>query len=96
MLLKTETKPRSTVHRSRIDIMACILENSNGCSTKTRLIDRCNLNPSNFDLYKNFLVETGLLNVSRRKDGVEIFETSEKCKEFLRDYAQIKSKYEDK
>jgi len=76
--------------------MVCILENSNGCSMKTRLIYRCNLNLPYFDLYKNFLVETGLLNVSRREDGAEIFETTEKGKEFLMDYAQIKGKYNNK
>jgi len=71
--------------------MACILENSNESSRKTRLIYRCNLSLSQFNLYKDCLVETGLLKVSRREDGVEIFETTEKGKEFLRDYRKIKN-----
>jgi len=71
--------------------MACILENSNDSSRKTRLIYRCNLSLAQFNLYKDCLVEAGLLKVSKREDGVEIFETTEKGKEFLRDYKKIKS-----
>lgn len=71
--------------------MACILENSNDKSRKTRLIYRCNLSLSQFNVYKDCLVETGLLEVSRREDGVEIFGTTEKGKEFLSDYGKIKS-----
>ncbi len=79
------------LQRSRIDIMACILENSNESSRKTRLVYRCNLSLSQFNLYRNCLFESGLLKVSRRQDGVEIFETNEKGKEFLRDYKKLKS-----
>jgi predicted transcriptional regulator len=61
--LKSE-KRSGFLQRSRIDIMACILENSNDKSRKTRL---------------------------RRGDGVEIFGTTEKGKEFLSDYRKIKS-----
>ena len=71
--------------------MACILENSNESSRKTRLIYRCNLSLAQFNLYKDCLVEAGLLKVSTREDGAEIFETTEKGKEFLRDYKRIKS-----
>ena len=73
-----------------MDIMACILENSRESSRKTRLIYKCNLSLSVFNLYKEFLAETGLLKVSRREDGVEIFETTEKGEEFLKDYQEIK------
>jgi len=71
--------------------MACILESSNESSRKTRLIYRCNLSLAQFNLYKDYLVEAGLLKVSTREDGAEIFETTEKGKEFLRDYKRIKS-----
>jgi len=74
-----------------MDIMSCILENSNKSSRKTRLIYGCNLSSSNFNLYKEFLVEAGLLKVSRREDGVEIFETTEKGKEFSKDYRKIQT-----
>jgi len=87
--LRSEEKLRF-LQRSRADIIASILENSHGGSRKTRLIYRCNLSLSQFNLYKDFLVESGLLKVSRREDGIEIYETSEKAKIFLRDYKKIK------
>jgi len=73
-----------------VEIMACILENSNETSRKTRLIYRCNLSLSQFNLYRECLVEAGLLKVSKREDGVEIFETTKKGKNFLEDYKKIK------
>jgi len=76
--------------RSRIDIIACILENSNRGARKTKLIYKCNLSFSQFNLYKNCLVKAGLINVLTQNDGIEIFETTEKGKEFLKDYRRIK------
>ncbi|MEM2464987.1 MAG: winged helix-turn-helix domain-containing protein, partial [Candidatus Bathyarchaeia archaeon] len=54
--------------RSRIDIIACILECSNKSARKTKLIYKCNLSFSQFNLYKNCLVKTGLLSVSKQGD----------------------------
>lgn len=73
-----------------MDIMACILKNCNESARKTRLLYGCNLSFLQFDLYKECLVEAGLLKVSTREDGVEIFKTTEKGKEFLGDCDQIK------
>jgi len=75
--------------RSRLDIMACILKNSNESSRKTRLIYGCNLNLRMFNLYRIILVRGGFLEVSRREDGVEIFDTTVKGKEFITDYRNI-------
>lgn len=77
--------------RSRTDIIAYILKSSNGGARKTKLIYKCNLSFSQFTLYKNCLVKAGLLRVSIQDDGTEIFETTEKGREFLRDYKKIKS-----
>ena len=89
--MKSESKRRPRFsHRSRFETMACILKNSNGASRKTRLIYTCNLNSAQFDLYKDFLVEAGLL-VSTSEKGGEIFETTEKGREFLTDYYRIRS-----
>ena len=70
--------------------MACILRNSNGASRKTRLIYTCNLNSAQFDLYKSFLVEAGLL-VSTSEEVGEMLETTEKGRRFLTDYDRIRS-----
>ncbi|MEM1582450.1 MAG: winged helix-turn-helix domain-containing protein [Candidatus Bathyarchaeia archaeon] len=77
--------------RSRIDIIACILENSNDGARKTRLIYKCNLSFSQFNHYKDCLVDSGLLRVSNNEDGTEVFEVTERGREFLRDYKKIKS-----
>jgi len=76
--------------RSRIDIIACILKNSNGGARKTKLIYRCNLSFSQFNLYKDYLINAGLLKVSKNDEGAEIFETTKRGMEFLRDYKKIK------
>ena len=70
--------------------MACILENSIGGSRKTRLIYRCNLSVTQFALYKDCLVEVGLLRSRRLKKGVEMYKTTKKGKEFLMDCEKIK------
>ena len=84
-------KPRRFHQRSRIDIIACILENSNEGSRKTRLIYRCNLSHAQFILYRDCLIETGLLKLSTLEDGTEIYETTSKGREFLRDYRNLKN-----
>jgi len=86
--LKTRSKIGFS-QRSRLDIMACILKNSNESSRKTRLIYGCNLNLRVFNLYRKYLVSGGFLKVSRREDGVEIFDTTVKGKEFITDYKNI-------
>jgi len=75
---------------SRMDILESILKNSNKGSKDARLRYKCNLNLSTFNLYKDFLIETGFLKVSG-EDGLEIFKTTDKGKQFLNDYRKIKS-----
>jgi len=91
--LKTKNKP-GFQQRSRMDIIASILENCDEGSRKTRLIYRCNLSLSQFNLYKDYLVKVGLLKASKRQDNAEIFEITEKGKEFLKDYRKIKRSLE--
>jgi len=75
--------------RSRVDIIACILRNSNGTSRKTRLIYRCNLSLSQFNTYATCLIEGELLTKYAGEGGAEIYETTEKGRRFLRDYEKI-------
>ncbi|MEM2938699.1 MAG: winged helix-turn-helix domain-containing protein [Candidatus Bathyarchaeia archaeon] len=77
--------------RSRIDIIACILENSNEGARKTKLIYKCNLSFSQFNHYKDCLVESGLLRILNSDDGTEIFQITERGREFLRDFKRIKN-----
>ncbi len=80
---------RRFLQRSRVDIIACILRNSNESSRKTRLIYRCNLSLSQFNMYAECLIHGGLLK-KYLKQGVEVYEMTEKGRTFLKDYARIR------
>lgn len=81
-----ETGP---ARRSRIEIIVCILGNSGRDSRMARLAQACGLTSPQFNLYKGFLVESGLLRVSTTEGGVEIMEKTVKGEEFLREYREI-------
>lgn len=75
--------------RTRIEIMVCILGNSDPNSGTARLLQICELTSPHFNLYKNFLIQSGLLGVSTTEDGVEVLETTVKGEEFLKEYREI-------
>ncbi|MCW4026302.1 MAG: winged helix-turn-helix domain-containing protein [Candidatus Bathyarchaeota archaeon] len=74
-----------------MDVMSSILEKSNGPTSETKLLHACNLNLSQFRLYRTFLVDTGLLKACEQEEGVDLFETTGRGREFLRDYARVKA-----
>ena len=80
--------------RSRIDIIVCILENSNSSSRKTRLIYRCNLSLSQFNFYAECLIRGGLLR-KFEENRKKIYETTEKGKAFVNDYLKIREVLEN-
>lgn len=86
--LKIE-KFRLLSQRSRFDIMACILESCKARAGEIRLMHTCKLGLSQFNLYRDFLVETGLLTASGQK-SINAFQATEKGIEFLKDYEKIK------
>ncbi len=75
--------------RSRIEIMACILNCANPVSRKTRILYSCNLSYQQLKLYLKYLAENGFLRIREQKNKT-IFEATEKGKEFLKDYHEIK------
>ena len=89
MKRKGKQEPRLS-NRNTIETLACILENSNESSGKASLIHTCSLDSAQFNLFKSYLIEAGLL-VSTSEDGIEIFEATERGKAFLVDYYKIKS-----
>ena len=86
----TGREKRRFLQRSRVDIIACILRNSNDTSRKTRLIYKCNLSLSQFNMYADCLIEGGLLQRYATEGGAKIYETSARGKSFLKDYGRIK------
>jgi predicted transcriptional regulator len=81
---------RKFLQRSRIDIIACVLRNSSNTSRKTRLIYKCNLSLSQFNMYADCLIEGELLTKYLAQNATEIYETTEKGKKFLNDYEKIR------
>lgn len=73
----------------KLDVMACILENSVKGSRRTKLMFKCNLKLLDFSKYEDVAAEAGLLTVSRRKDGVQILVATETGERFLRTYREV-------
>lgn len=74
-----------------MDVISFILEKSDDSTSETKLLHACNLNLSQFRLYRTFLVDTGLLKACEQEEGVDLFETTGRGREFLRDYARVKA-----
>jgi len=94
-LKNTKTNNGKFSNRSRINIVACILEKCNPESRKTRIIYKCNLSLPQFNIYTKCLNEGGLLRIYTENNGTEFFETTKEGKEFLEDYKKIKKVLED-
>lgn len=81
------------LQRSRLSIVASILENCYESSRKTRLIQKCNLNLFQFNKYVDFLTKNGLLkkNVERgsKNKFVISYLSTDKGREFVKDYKNI-------
>lgn len=74
--------------------MASILENCYDGQRKTRLIQKCNLNLSQFNKYVDYLIENGLLtknveNGTNKFKFVESYHTTVKGIEYVKDYRKI-------
>ncbi len=83
------TRRRRFIQRSRLDIIECILSNAENGSRKTRLIYQCNLSVSQFNKYASSLLEGKLLETQISGNKVVTYHTTDKGKEFLRDYQKI-------
>ena len=88
------TKKRtSNNHRGRLDLMADILETSQGGVKKTWLMYRCNLSFKQLKYYLDFLLRKELLRISadNANSNNDLFETTNKGKEFLKTYNCLKA-----
>lgn len=91
--LSVSDSKHNASHRGRLDIIADILEASNGGTKKTYLLYRCNLSFRQLTYYLDFLVKRGLLhtsdpNVSAHQNS---FDITDKGKQFLKAYKGLKS-----
>lgn len=74
-------------YRSRIEIVAGILNASNVGATRADIIYKVNLSSAMAREYLDYLVERGLL--TRSYDGTDSYRTAEKGFEFLKWYNDV-------
>jgi predicted transcriptional regulator len=72
-----------------LDITACILGNAISGAKKTHVMYGCNLSHNQFQVYLDFLLESGLISL-RKKSDVGILETTDEGREFIKAYLKLK------
>jgi len=77
-------------YRSRMDIIANILESAKEEISKTKLMYSCGLSFDHFQTYLNFLVERELIEIFDRRGQIVIRRTN-RGNEFLRLYYTIQN-----
>ena len=92
-LLDQDKKGNTNSHRSFLDIVADILEACNSGTRKTYLMFRCNLAFRQLKYYLDFLLKKNLLCTVAGDGGSirDLFKVTEKGKEFLKAYKNLKS-----
>jgi predicted transcriptional regulator len=89
-LVKTKKKS-SFIHRSRIEIIACILNKATKEVRKTHILYSCNLSFKQFKVYLDLLVDRGLMNSKKvTKSKIELLKTTDEGLEFLKAYRKLK------
>ena len=88
-----EQKPvssRAEQNRTRVEILANILEIAGKQTLKTHIMYKANLSYRQLEKYLDFLEARGLI-ARTSEDSVMLFHVTEKGLEFLKDYARISS-----
>jgi len=85
----------SLLHRSRIDIIANILQAAEGGAKKTHIMYQCNLSFRQLHAYLDFLVDMGFLkSIAVKAEGrgdSPLFDTTSKGKAFIRAYRNLRA-----
>jgi predicted transcriptional regulator len=81
----------SNSHRGNLDIIADILGASDKGTKKTYLMYRCNLSFKQLKSYSGFLLNNGLLHVAKEEANNGTLQITDKGKEFLRAYKNLKA-----
>jgi predicted transcriptional regulator len=92
-LLVQVTRGADNTHRGNLDIIADILDASHGGVKKTFLMYRCNLSFKQMKSYSGFMLNSGLLRLifQAAESDITLFEITDKGKEFLRAYRDLKA-----
>ena len=88
-----QVERRLELHRSRMDIIANILNEAIDGAKKTQIMYRCNLSFRQLQIYLSFLIKKNLLQASQIEgsSSIEFFKTTNKGRAFLRAYKNIKA-----
>ena len=95
-LERTDRRHKRLAPRSRLDIMASILGETKRASRKTRIMYKCNLSFRQLKVYLRVLVEEGFLMavpIQQSETVAEAFQTTEKGRDFLKAYDNLKEKF---
>jgi predicted transcriptional regulator len=93
LLIQAEKRVSSSTHRGRLDIIADMLNASQGGVKKTYLMYRCNLSFRQLKHYLNFMLKKRLLHMIVHVDDSNpgLFEITDKGREFLKAYKNLKT-----
>ena len=84
-----EQKPAA--NRTRVEILANILQVASNRTLKTHIMYRANLSHRQLEKYLSFLETNGMLEQLMDVDGVMKFHVTQKGVDFLRDYQRLSS-----
>jgi predicted transcriptional regulator len=85
-----ENQPQISSNRTRLEILASILNVSQHSPLKTHIMYKANLSHMQLEKYLRFLIAKGLLEeLSDPERGGRFYQITEKGTEFLRDYARL-------
>ena len=82
-----EHKP--DVNRTRVEILANILQVASNRTLKTHIMYRANLSHRQLEKYLSFLETNGMLEQALDEDGVIKFHVTQKGIDFLKDYQRL-------
>lgn len=84
-----EQKPE--VNRTRVEILANILQVASSRTLKTHIMYRANLSHRQLEKYLSFLETSGMLQQVLDEDGIMKFHVTQKGVDFLKDYQRLSS-----
>jgi len=82
---------KSDVNRTRVEILANILQVASNRTLKTHIMYRANLSHRQLEKYLSFLETNGMLEQLLDEDGVMKFHVTQKGIDFLKDYQRLSS-----
>jgi predicted transcriptional regulator len=84
-----EQKP--SVNRTRVEILANILQVASNRTLKTHIMYRANLSHRQLEKYLSFLETNGMLERVLDEDAIMKYRVTQKGVEFLKDYERLSS-----